>query len=371
MANSNYYETLGVSKDATDDEIKKAYRKLAHKHHPDKQSGDEKKFKEINEAYQVLSDKAKRQQYDQFGRTFDQGGFQGGQGQGFGGFDFSGFQGFRQQQSQEGFDFQEFGFEDIFSDIFGGAFGGRKRSRKKAGKDIQVDAEITFEEMVKGTKRNINLYKRVACDKCHGTGGEPGARNETCPTCKGSGQIKQTMQSFLGSFSQVSICPTCKGSGEIYSEKCKKCGGDGRIKDEQSIEVDIPAGIQDGQTLSLEGQGEAGEQGAPSGNLYLNIRVIPHPKFKREGNTILSNEYITFSQAVLGDKIMADTINGKIRMKIPAGTQSGEIFKIRDEGVPFLDRRGKGDHLVKIIVKIPKNLNREQKEIIEKLRKTE
>ncbi len=371
MANNNYYETLGVSKDATDDEIKKAYRKLAHKHHPDKQGGDEKKFKEINEAYQILSDKAKRQQYDQFGRTFDQGGFQGGQGQGFGGFDFSGFQGFRQQQGQEGFDFQEFGFEDIFSDIFGGAFGGRKRSRKKAGKDIQVDVEITFEEMVQGTKRNINLYKRVVCDKCHGTGGEPGTRKETCPTCKGSGQIKQTMQSFLGSFSQVSICPTCKGSGEIYSEKCKKCGGDGRIKDEQGIEVDIPAGIQDGQTLSLEGQGEAGEQGAPSGNLYLNIRVIPHPKFKREGNTILSNEYITFSQAVLGDKIMVDTINGKIRMKIPSGTQSGEVFKIRDEGVPFLDRRGKGDHLVKIIVKIPKNLNREQKEIIEKLRKTE
>lgn len=371
MANNNYYETLGVSKDATDDEIKKAYRKLAHKHHPDKQGGDEKKFKEINEAYQILSDKAKRQQYDQFGRTFDQGGFQGGQGQGFDGFDFSGFQGFRQQQGQEGFDFQEFGFEDIFSDIFGGAFGGRKRSRKKAGKDIQVDAEITFEEMVQGTKRNINLYKRVICDKCHGTGGEPGTTKETCPTCKGSGQIKQTMQSFLGSFSQVSICPTCKGSGEIYSEKCKKCGGDGRIKDEQGIEVDIPAGIQDGQTLSLEGQGEAGEQGAPSGNLYLNIRVIPHPKFKREGNTILSNEYITFSQAVLGDKIVVDTINGKIRMKIPAGTQSGEVFKIRDEGVPFLDRRGKGDHLVKIIVKIPKNLNREQKEIIEKLRKTE
>lgn len=369
MATKNYYEILGIAKSATDDEIKKAYRKLAHKYHPDKQGGDEAKFKEINEAYQVLSDKTKRQQYDQFGQTFEQA-RAGGQGQGFGGFDFSGFQGFG-QQGQGGFDFQDFGFEDIFSDIFGGAFSGRKRTRKKSGKDIQVDVEITFEEMVRGVKKSINLYKRTICDKCYGTGGESGAKKETCPTCHGSGQIRQTMQSFLGSFSQVSTCPTCKGAGEIYSEKCKRCGGDGRIKAEENIEVDIPAGIQDGQTVSLEGQGEAGEQGAPSGNLYLNIRVTPHHKFKREGNTIISNEHITFSQAVLGDKIMVDTINGKIKMKIPTGTQSGEVFKIRDEGVPFLDRRGRGDHLVKIIVDIPKNPSRKQKELIEELRNIE
>lgn len=369
MANKNYYEILGVAKGATDDEIKKAYRKLAHKYHPDKQGGDEAKFKEINEAYQVLSDKTKRQQYDQFGQTFEQA-RAGGQGQGFGGFDFSGFQGFG-QQGQGGFDFQDFGFEDIFSDIFGGAFGGKRRTRKKSGKDVQVDIEITFEEMVRGTKRTINLYKRTVCDKCHGTGGEPEAKKETCPTCHGNGQIRQTMQSFLGSFSQVSTCPTCKGAGEIYSEKCKKCGGDGRIKSEESIDVDIPAGIQDGQTVSLEGQGEAGEQGAPSGNLYLNIKVAPHHKFNREGNTIISSEHITFSQAVLGDKIMVDTINGKIKMKVPAGTQSGEVFKIRDEGVPFLGRRGRGDHLVKIIVDIPKNLSRKQKELIEELRNIE
>ncbi len=368
---NNYYEILGVPKDATDDEIKKAYRKLAHKHHPDKQGGDENKFKEINEAYQVLSDKAKRQQYDQFGRTFDQGGFQGGQGQGFGGFDFSGFQG-SGQQGQNGFNFEDIGFDDIFSDIFGGAFGGRsKRQRKKAGKNVQIDAEITFEEMVKGAHRSFSLYKNTVCDRCHGTGGEPGVKKETCPTCHGSGQVRKTMQSFLGSFSQVSTCPTCKGAGEIYSEKCKKCDGSGRIKNEETINIEIPAGIQDGQTLNLQGQGEAGELGAPSGDLYVNIHVAPHPKFKREGNNILTEEHITFSQAVLGDKINIDTIDGKLKMKIPTGTQSGEIFKIKGEGVPFLDRRGKGDHLVKIIVKIPKHLSREQKELIERLKEVE
>jgi len=364
MAN-DYYKILGVERGANDDEIKKAYRKLAHKYHPDKSGGDEAKFKEINEAYQVLSDKSKRQQYDQFGQTFEQA-QSGGQGQGFGGFDFSGFQGFG-QQGQGGFDFQDFGFEDIFSNIFGGG-SGRKRSRKKAGGDIQVDAEISFEEMVKGTKRTVDIYKKVVCDRCHGTGGEPGAKKETCPTCHGSGQVRRTMQSFLGSFSQVSTCPTCQGAGEIYSEKCKKCGGDGRVKEEENIEIEIPAGIQDGQTLSMEGYGEAGEKGAPSGNLYVNIRVSPHSKFKREKNNIISSEHITFPQAVLGDKINVDTINGQLKMKIPSRTQSGEIFKIKGEGVPFLDRRGRGDHLVKIIVDIPKRLNRDQKKLIEKLK---
>jgi len=363
----NYYDILGVSKGANDDEIKKAYRKMAHKHHPDKSGGDEAKFKEINEAYQVLSDKSKRQQYDQFGQTFDQSGFQGGQG--FGGFSAQG--GPASGWDFSNFDVGDFGFEDIFSNIFGGSRGGRRRSRKRAGRDIQVDAEISFEEMVKGARRTVNIYKNVVCGRCRGTGGEPGAGKETCPTCHGSGQIRKTMQSFLGSFSQVSTCPTCQGAGETYSEKCQKCGGNGLVKEEETIEIEIPAGIQDGQTLSMEGQGEAGEKGAPGGNLYINVHILPHPKFKREKNNIISSEHITFSQATLGDKITVETIDGQLKMKIPAGTQSGEVFKIKGEGVPFLEKRGRGDHLVKIIVKIPKHLNREQKELVERLKEVE
>jgi len=363
---ADYYNILGVSKGASDDEIKKAYRKLAHQHHPDKAGGDEKKFKEINEAYQVLSDKTKRAQYDQFGQTFDQAGRSGG-GQGFGGFDFSGFQGFGSQGSQ-GFNF-EFGGEnmgDIFSDIFGGGFdGGRSRQRK--GQDIQVDIEIDFPEMVKGARRVINLRKSIVCDVCEGTGGEPSAKKETCPTCKGSGQVRKNVRSFFGSFSQVSTCPTCQGKGKAYSEKCHKCGGDGKVKSEETIEIEIPAGIENGQTISLRAQGEAGEYGAPAGDLYVNVHVAPHSKFKREKNNIISEEHITFSQAVLGDKIDVETIGGTIKMKVPAGTQSGEVFRIKDEGVPYLGKRGRGDQLVKIIVQIPKHLSREQKDLIERL----
>jgi molecular chaperone DnaJ len=365
MAN-NYYDILGVSKGASDDEIKKAYRKLAHQHHPDKSGGDEKKFKEINEAYQVLSDKTKRTQYDQFGQTFSAKG--GSAYDGDGGFDFSGFQGFGSQGSQ-GFNF-EFGGEDmgdIFSDIFGGGFGGR-RSQRKAGQDIQVDVEIDFSEMARGAKRVINLRKSITCDVCGGIGGEPSAKKETCSSCKGSGQIRKNVRSFFGSFSQVSACLTCQGKGKVFSEKCRRCGGDGRIKSDQAIEIEVPAGIENGQTMNLRAQGEAGEYGAPAGDLYVNVRVLPHPKFKREKNNILSEEQITYSQAVLGDKIDIETISGITRMKVPAGTQSGEVFRIRDEGVPYLGKRGRGDQLVKIIVQIPKHLSREQKELIERLR---
>lgn len=373
----NYYNILGVSKDASDEEIKKAYRKLAHKYHPDKAGGDEKKFKEINSAYQVLSDKAKRQQYDQFGQTFDQGGFGGG-----------GFEGFsRQGETAGGWDFGDifkdgnfsagggsaFGgefsgdFSDIFSDIFSS---GRSRGRRraKAGQDIQVDVEISFSEMVRGASRNIRLYKTVKCSVCNGTGGEPDAREETCPTCQGLGQVQKNTRSFFGSFSQILTCPDCRGSGKIISKKCKKCGGDGRVKEEQEIKIEIPAGISDGQTISLEGRGEAGETGAPSGDLLVNVHIAPHQKFKREGNNIISQEFITFSQAVLGDKIPVETIDGQVKMKIPSGMQSGEIFRIKGEGVPILRKGGRGDHLVKIIVKIPKNLTREQRELIENLR---
>lgn len=355
----DYYNILGVSRGASDDEIKKAYRKLAHKYHPDKAGGDEKKFKEINEAYQILSDKTKRAQYDQFGQTFEQAGAQG-----FGGFDFSGFRGFGEERFEFG------GFEDIFSDIFGEGFGGERTRRAKAGRDIQVDAEISFEEMVRGASRDIKLYKTVKCSHCGGAGGEPGSKEGTCPTCGGTGQIQKTSRSFFGSFTRVSTCTACQGTGKTFSQKCRKCGGDGRVKEERTIRVEIPAGISDGQTISLHGQGEAGEFRAPSGDLYVNVHVRPHHKFKRESNNIFSSEYITFSQAVLGDKITAETIEGSVKMKIPAGTQSGEIFRIKGKGIPYLENRGKrGDHLVKIVVEIPRSVSREQKDLVEKLKK--
>ena len=363
---AEYYDILGVPKGASDDEIKKAYRKLAHKYHPDKPGGDEKKFKEINEAYQVLSDKSKRQQYDQFGRTFDgTGGAGAGQGQGgFGGFDFSGFQ---QGFNGQGFDFGE-GFGDIFSDIFGGGAG---RDSRKAGRDIQVDTEITFEEMVRGVKKEFNLYKTSVCDKCNGSGGEPGSKEENCKTCDGSGKVQKTVRSVFGSFSQVSTCQSCHGKGKTFSKKCGKCGGDGRTKKEETITLDIPAGISNGQTISVQGKGEAGEIGARSGDLYVTVRVSPHRQFKRDGRNIISEKKISISQAILGDKIKVETIEGDVSMKIPQGTQSGELFRIRGKGATDLGSYSRGDHIVKIIVEIPKKISREQKKIIEQLRETE
>jgi len=304
------------------------------------------------------SDKSKRQKYDQFGSGFEQmgGGFGGG------GFSSQGFGG-------QGFDFGE-GFEDIFSNIFGGGGGaGRSRDMRKAGNDIQVDVEITFEEMVSGTRREIELYQRILCDVCSGSGGEPGAKQETCLTCKGSGQIHKTVSSFFGSFSQAYVCPACQGMGKTFSQKCHKCHGEGRVKQERKIAVDIPAGISDGQTISMQGQGEAGERGAQSGDLYVTVHILAHRKFTREGNNLLSSEHISFSQASLGDKINVETIDETVKMKIPAGTQSGELFRIKGKGAPSLGRANRGDQLVKIIVDIPKNTSREQKRIIEQLRK--
>ena len=360
----DYYKILGVSKGATDDEIKKAYRKLAHKYHPDKSGGDEAKFKEINQAYQVLSDKAKRQQYDQFGQTFEGGRSGAGQegGQGFGGFDFSGFD-FGGQSG--GFEFGGEGFDDIFSNIFGGTSRGRGRSR---GADVQVDVEITFEEMVKGVEKEISLYKRVVCGRCDGSGGEPGTGKRTCPTCKGAGRVETLRRSIFGSFSQVTECPECHGEGKIFDKRCSKCGGDGRVKEERKITVKIPAGIADGQTMSMEGYGEAGGRGSATGDLYINVHVRPHKKFKRQGNDILSTEFVPFSVATLGGKIEIETISDSLILKIPTGTQSGEIFRVKGEGVPELHGRGVGNHLVTVVVKVPKSLSREQKSLLEKLK---
>ncbi|MDI6778382.1 MAG: molecular chaperone DnaJ [Patescibacteria group bacterium] len=369
----DYYNILGVSKDATDDEIKKAYRKLAHQHHPDKTEGNEAKFKEVNEAYQVLSDKEKRSQYDQYGQTFEQAQSQGG---------FSGFEGFRDFSSfAEGFDFnfrsgrgreQGFsGFEDIFGDIFSQAgFGGRgrRRTRRYRGEDIQVDVEITFSEMAQGSEKEVELYKRVKCSKCHGEGVEPGSKKIECPKCHGEGEVRTARRTILGTFQQVSVCPECQGEGKIPEKKCAKCGGDGRTREYEKIKIKIPAGIKDGQTIRLENLGEAGEKGGEAGDLYVNIHILPDERFERDGDDIRSVVEISFSQAALGDKITVETIDGEVKLKIPAGTQSGEVFRLKSHGVKHLSRFGHGDQYVRIQVVTPKNLSREEKEIFERLK---
>jgi len=365
---ADYYDTLGVSKGSSDDEIKKAYRKLAHKYHPDKAGGDEKKFKEINEAYQVLSDKSKREQYDRFGRTFEG-------GQGAGGFDFGGFS--AKGGPASGWDFGNVNFnfggedmEDIFSSFFGGGRG-RAQARKRRGQDIQVDVEIDFMEMVRGTEREINLRKNTACDRCQGSGGEPGSTQKTCPVCHGSGHVQKTSRSFFGSFSQVTTCPECQGEGKIWDKKCSKCKGAGRTQESQNIKIKIPAGIENGGIISVSGAGEAGEKGASAGDLYINVHVRPHSKFSRHGLDIHSEENISFAIAALGGEVKIETVEGLLILKIPAGTQSGEIFRIKEKGVPDVHGRGRGNQMVKIIVRIPRKLSREQKRLIEELGETE
>jgi molecular chaperone DnaJ len=367
----DYYNILGVGKDASDDEIKKAYRKLAHKHHPDKPGGDENKFKEANEAYQVLSDKEKRSQYDQYGQTFEQ-----AQSQGQGGF--GGFEGFRDFSSfAEGFDFNfgrgggggTSGFEDIFGDIFSQAgFGGQRKSRRNRGEDIQVDVEIDFSEMAHGAEKEVELYKRVKCSICEGTGVAPGSKKVECSTCRGEGQVRTSRRTILGNFSQVSACPECQGEGATPEKKCTKCSGSGRVREYEKIRIKIPAGIENGQSIRLEGLGESGERGGESGDLYATVHVKSDKRFERKGDDVYSDARISFSQAALGDKIEVETVNGEVTLKIPAGTQSGEIFRLKGKGIKHLGHYGYGDQYVKIQVVTPKNLTREQRELLEKLK---
>lgn len=365
----DYYKTLGVSRDASEDALKKAYRKLAHEWHPDKKGGNEAKFKEINEAYQVLSNKEKRAQYDRFGETFSGGGNGGGNGGGgFGGFDFNrGFEGF----SGGNFHF-EGGFDDIFSDIFGSRGASRGRSPQKSGNDIRVDVEISFEEMAQGVRKTISLRRTVTCDSCNGKGGKRGTKETPCATCGGAGKVRRTVRSFLGTFQQVEICEACRGQGKVSAEKCPDCRGEGRSKKSEEIPIDIPAGIEDGQMLSLSGEGEAGEMGGQAGDLLIAIHVRPHGMFERRGNDVLSTAFISCARAALGDTISVSTLEGEISMKIPSGTQSGEVFRIRGKGLRSVGSSwGKGDHLVTIIIRIPKQLSREERSLFESLRNQE
>lgn len=353
----DYYDILGVPKGASQDDIKKAFRKLAHQHHPDKKHGDEAKFKELNEAYGILSDPEKRARYDRFGHAGTQGGPGGGPG--FGGFDFNDFQ-FGGGS----------GFEDIFSDLFGrgGGFpGGTHGSR--AGADIETDVEVTFDEMVAGTRKTIRIRKPIVCAACQGTGGEPGSKEETCSTCGGSGRITKTVRSFLGTFAQASPCPKCHGKGKRFAKECSSCHGEGKTVGEERIDFDIPAGIEDGQTISIAGKGAAGGHGMPPGDLFVTVHVRPHPSFERRGDTILSSVDIGFTQAALGDTIPVGTVHGPVRMKIPAGTQPGEVFRIKGKGLRNYRGWGSGDHLVTVRIAVPKKLSAAERDLIERLAK--
>jgi len=365
----DYYQILGVAKNATKDEIKKAFREKAHLYHPDKPSGDEKKFKEVNEAYQVLGNDQKRQQYDQYGSTFDQ---QGGFGGGMNWEDFmrQARQGGGATYSNVDFDMGDLG--DILGEMFGGGFGfggaSRRRKTTTRGRDIEVDLHLDFKEAVFGTDKIIELYKLIICDKCKGNGAEPGTKITECKTCQGQGSVRSVQRTILGNMQTLTTCPDCQGEGKTYEKACSKCQGQGRVKEKDKIEVKIPTGIDNGMTLKMSGQGEAGIKGGRSGDLYIHVHVKPNPEFKRQGDNILSSAEIDFTTAALGAKVPILTIDGEVNLKIPAGTQSGQVFRLRGKGASKFQRFGRGDHLVEIKVKIPKNLNKKQKELLEKLK---
>ncbi len=357
----DYYNILGVNKTATKEEIKKAFRTKAHEHHPDKVGGNEAKFKEINEAYQVIGDDKKRAQYDQFGSSFEQaqagGGFHG-----FDGFrDFSGF------ANGQGMNAEDLG--DIFGgigDMFGFG-GGRSTRRNSRGRDLQVSIQINFLEAVFGVEKEIKITKKVKCDRCKGNGAEPGTKIETCKTCGGSGRVAKVQRTILGNIQVEAVCHDCQGEGKTYAKKCTKCHGSGVVNEPTSLKIKIPAGIDNGETIRLSGHGEAGEKGASAGDLYIKVMVASDKRFERHGYDINSKAEINFSNAVLGTKIDVETVEGKVKLKIPAGTQSGTTFKLRGKGIQKLRGGGKGDHFVKVNIKTPTSINRKQKKLLEEL----
>ena len=351
----DYYEVLGVSKGASEDEIKKAYKKMARKYHPDLNPGDksaEEKFKEVNEAYEVLSDADKRARYDQYGHAGVDPNFGAG---GFGG----GFDG--------GFDFSDLG--DIFGSFFGGGFGGGRRTNPNApqrGESIRMAVTISFEEAAFGCEKEVTVERYEACDTCHGSGCAPGTSPEVCPDCHGTGTIQQRRQTPMGVFATSSPCPKCGGKGRIIHQPCKDCRGSGMMRKKKTIQASIPAGIDNGQTISIRGQGNAGRNGGPAGDLLITITVRPHELFRREGTSVLCEAPITFTQAVLGAELEIPTIDGKVKYTLPEGTQSGTTFRLKGKGIPSINGRGRGDQYVTVYIETPRNLNKEQKEALKK-----
>ena len=353
----DYYEVLGIGKSASADEIKKAFRREAIKHHPDKEGGDETKFKEVNEAYEVLKDPSKKQRYDQFGHAGV-----GGNG-GMGGNPYEGFNAYGGQGQNVNFDFGDLGLGDIFNSFFGGGQQ-QQRGRQTRGRDVEARVEISFEDAVFGTEAKLDLNLNDTCEHCKGTTVEPGHQLKTCDTCHGSGQVVTATRTIFGNIQQATVCPTCHGSGKVPEKVCTVCHGKGTQAKKQKIELKIPAGIDDGATIRLREHGEAIANG-PKGDLYVNIRVKPHKKFTREGELILSEEHIGMVEAALGTEIDVDTVDGEVRMKVPAGTQSGSDFKLSNHGVPHIRGSSRGAHIVTVIVDIPTKLSKQQKELLE------
>jgi molecular chaperone DnaJ len=361
----NLYDILGVSKEASEEEIKKAYRKQAIKYHPDKGGSkeDAEKFKKATTAYEILGDKQKRQQYDQFGSVGGPGGFGGGQG--FGGFgDFGGFENVH-------FDFGGgSNFSDVFESFFGG--GGRSARRKagpQPGNDLEIVIHLSFEEAIFGTTQEVNLHRFEHCDHCEGKGAEPGSNIVTCKDCDGTGQVVKMQRTILGQIQTASICSACKGSGRIPEKKCKTCHGETRVAKDSVVKVKIPAGINHKATLKVTGKGEAGTEGGPYGDLYVHVAVAGSKTFERKDTTIFSTEKIHVLQAILGDEITVRTVHGDEKLKIPAGTETGHEFKLKGQGAPILGKDEKGDHIVKIIVETPKKLTKKERELYEQLAK--
>ena len=348
----DYYEVLGVSRGASEAEIKKAYRKLAKENHPDLHPGDkeaEARFKEVNEAYEVLSDADKKARYDQYGHAGVDPNFGAG-----GGFDGS-------------FDFGDLG--DIFGSFFGGGFGGGRRTDPNApqrGESIRLSLAISFEEAAFGCEKSVTVERMETCETCHGNGCAPGSTPEVCPECHGTGTVQVRRQTPMGVFATSSPCTRCGGKGKIIHQPCKDCHGTGAVRKRKTIQASIPAGIDNGQTISIRGQGNAGKNGGPAGDLLITITVRPHELFRREGTSVLCEAPITFAQAVLGAELEIPTIDGKVKYELPEGTQSGTTFRLKGKGIPALNGRGRGDQYVTVYIETPRNLNKEQKEALKK-----
>ncbi|MBI4599337.1 molecular chaperone DnaJ [Candidatus Uhrbacteria bacterium] len=358
----DYYAILGVSTNATSDEIKKAFRKLAHQHHPDKEGGDATKFKEANEAYQVLSDDGKRKKYDQFGADFDK---YGGGSHGHSWEDYAQQSGFGFNNGVE-FDMSDLG--EMFGDMFGFG-GGRRSSQQSRGANLQLELAIDFREAAFGEKKDVRFSRQVSCVQCAGTGAEKGSPRPTCKPCNGSGQVVTIKRSIFGAMQTASPCAPCKGTGTIIEKSCKECHGEGRTRKDVMLSVSIPAGIDDGETIRLRGEGDTGQHGMPSGDLFIRMRVKPDKRFVRQGADLYCTVPLKITDSILGATIPIDTLDGEVDMKVPAGTKSGTQFRLANLGVHYLNKNGRGSLIAQVDVAPPKSLYKKQKELLEQLKK--